>query len=111
MAVHLGGLAGVMGRVEMVPVGGVRVMRGLFGRSGVVMFRRLHVMACRVFVMLRSFPMMFYRILRHRASFVSALPVVVILIRHERHPSWVSQARHDRRQIARLGVEPPHQSQ
>jgi len=55
--------------VKMVGVGGVRVMRGLFVRAGVVMFRRLLVMTCRVFVMFRRFPVMVCRFLRHEASF------------------------------------------
>ena len=49
--VCLGGFVGEMLGVEMVGVGDVRVMRGFFVRTGVVMFRRLLVMMCRVFVM------------------------------------------------------------
>src|ERR1035437_7965128 len=53
--------------VEMVSVGGVRVMRGFFVSTGVVMFRGFLVMACRVFVMLRRFPMMLGCFLGHQA--------------------------------------------
>jgi hypothetical protein len=56
LGVCLGGLAGVMRCVDMVAVGDVRVMRGLFVSTGVVMLRRLLVMTRRMFVMLRRFP-------------------------------------------------------
>jgi hypothetical protein len=55
----LRGFAGVMRGVKLMPVGRMRVMRRLLVRASVVMFRRLLVMACRVLVMLRRFPMMF----------------------------------------------------
>ena len=58
VGVRLGGFVGEMRGVEMVSVGGVRVMRGFFVRTRVVMFRGFLVMAYRVFVMLRRFPMM-----------------------------------------------------
>jgi hypothetical protein len=64
--VCLGGFVGEMRGVEMVRVGDVRVMRGFFVRTGVVMFRRLLVMTCRVFVMLRRFPMMLGCLLGHQ---------------------------------------------
>jgi hypothetical protein len=51
----------------MVSVGGVRVMRGFFVSTGVVMFRGFLVMACRMFVMLRRFPMMLGCLLGHQA--------------------------------------------
>src|SRR5471032_592519 len=67
LGVCLGGFVGVMRGVEMVGVGGVRVMRGFFVSTGVVMFRGFLVMACRVFVMLRRFPMMLGCFLGHQA--------------------------------------------
>jgi hypothetical protein len=63
LGVGLGGFVGQMLGVEMVGVRGVRVMRSFFGRSGVVVFRGFLVMACRVFVMLRRFPVMVCRFL------------------------------------------------
>src|ERR1019366_2486838 len=65
VGVRLGGFVGEMRGVEMVSVGGVRVMRGFFVRTGVVMFRGFLVMACRMFVMLRRFPMMLGCLLGH----------------------------------------------
>jgi hypothetical protein len=62
VGVSLGGFAGVMDRVQMVPMGGMRVMRSLVVRPGIVMCCRLLVMACRVIVVLRGFPMMFCRL-------------------------------------------------
>src|ERR1019366_8100489 len=67
VGVRLGGFVGEMRGVEMVSVGGVRVMRGFFVRTGVVMFRGFLVMACRMFVMLRRFPMMLGCLLGHQA--------------------------------------------
>ena len=61
--VCLGGFARVMCGVYMVTVGGVGVMRRFFVRARVVMFRSLLVMTCRVFVMLRRFPVMVCRFL------------------------------------------------
>ena len=52
----------------MVSVGDVRMMRGFFVRAGVVMFRRFLVMTCRVFVVLRRFPVMLCCFLRHQGS-------------------------------------------
>jgi hypothetical protein len=52
----------------MVPMRGMRVMRSLFVRASLVMFRRLLVMTRRVFVMLRRFPMMICRFFRHVSS-------------------------------------------
>jgi hypothetical protein len=63
VGVSLGGFAGVMRRVQMVPMGGMRVMRGLVVRPGIVMCCRLLVMARRVFVVLRGFPMVLCRLL------------------------------------------------
>ena len=65
VGVCLGGFVGEMRGVEMVGVGDVRVMRGFLVRTGVVMFRGFLVMACRVFVMLRRFPMMLGCFLGH----------------------------------------------
>lgn len=76
LGVCLGGFGGVMRRVCVMSVGGMRVMRGFFVKAGIVMFRRRLVMACRVFVVLRRFPMMLCRFFRHQASFVSGLPDV-----------------------------------
>ena len=59
LAVCFGGFAGVMRRVEMMPVSGMRVMRRCFVLAGVVMCRCVFVMARGVCVMLRRFPMMF----------------------------------------------------
>jgi hypothetical protein len=59
LAVCPGSFAGVMHRVEMVPMGGMRVMRRCFVLAGVVMCRGRFVMARGVCVMLRRFPMMF----------------------------------------------------
>ena len=64
--VCLGGFAGVMRCEQKVGVGGVRVMRGFFVSTGLVMFRGFLVMACRVFVMLRRFPMMLGCLLGHQ---------------------------------------------
>lgn len=64
--VCLGGFVGEMRGVEMVGVGDVRVMRGFFVSTRVVMFRGFLVMACRVFVMLRRFPMMLGCLLGHQ---------------------------------------------
>jgi hypothetical protein len=44
VSVCLGGIAGVVRSVEIVAVGGMRVMCGFFVSAGVVMFRRLLVM-------------------------------------------------------------------
>jgi hypothetical protein len=55
LGVCFGGIASVLRCVQMVRVGDVCVMRGLFVSAGVVMFRRLLVMTCRVFVMLRRY--------------------------------------------------------
>jgi len=65
VGVCLGRFVGEMRGVEMVGVGDVRVMRGFFVSTGVVMFRGFLVMACRMFVMLRRFPMMFCCLLGH----------------------------------------------
>jgi hypothetical protein len=56
--VGLGGLVAMVRGMEMVAMGKVRVMRGLFVSTGIVMFRRFLVMTHRVFVVLRRFPMM-----------------------------------------------------
>jgi hypothetical protein len=74
--VCLGGFAGEMRGVEKVGVGDVRVMRGFFVSTGVVVFRGFHVMACRVFVMLRRFPMMLCCLLGHEVSFVCRVRVL-----------------------------------
>jgi hypothetical protein len=68
VGVCFGGFVGEMRGVEMVGVGDVRVMRGFFVRTRVVMFRGFLVMACRVFVMLRRFPMMLGCLLGHQVS-------------------------------------------
>jgi len=54
----------------MVGVGDVRVMRGFFVSTSVMMFRRFLVMTCGVFVMLRRFPVMLCRFLRHQGLLV-----------------------------------------
>jgi hypothetical protein len=66
VGVCLGGFVAEMRGVEKVGVGGVRVMRGFFVSTGVVMFRGFLVMACRVFVMLRCFPVMLRCLLGHQ---------------------------------------------
>jgi len=53
----------VMGRVEQVCVGEVRVMRRLLVAAGLVVFRRLLVMVDRVLVMLSRLPVMLCRLL------------------------------------------------
>jgi hypothetical protein len=63
--VCFGGFVSVMLGVQMVSVGDVRVMRGLFVSAGIVVFRCFLVMTGRVFVMLRRLPMMFAEFLRH----------------------------------------------
>ena len=57
--VALGGLFRVMDRVQMMPMGGVRVVRGLLVRTGLVMLRRFLVVSGRVLEMLSGFLMMF----------------------------------------------------
>ena len=63
VGVCFGGFVGEMRGVEMVGVGDVRVMRGFFVSTGVVMFRGFLVMTRRVFVMFRRFSMMLCRLL------------------------------------------------
>jgi hypothetical protein len=66
--VRLGGFVGMMGCVETVGRGGDRVMRSCFVFACIVVIRRLLVMACRVFVMLRRFPVMLCCLFRHLES-------------------------------------------
>ena len=60
----------------MVPVCGMRVVRSFFVRARLVVFRRLLVMTCRVFVMLRRFPMMIGRFFRHMSSLSLPVPSI-----------------------------------
>jgi hypothetical protein len=66
VGVGLCGFAAVMSGVEMVAVGGVRVVRRLVVCAGVVMFCRLFVMTCGVFVVLGRLSMVLCRFLRHQ---------------------------------------------
>jgi len=66
LGVCLGGIAGVLHGMEVVSVRDMGVMRGLFVIAGIVMFRRLLVMPCRVFVVLRRFPVMVCRFFGHQ---------------------------------------------
>jgi len=61
--VALGGLFRMMGRLHMMPVRGVRVVRGLLVRARLVMLRRFLVVSGRMFEMLRGFLMMFRSLL------------------------------------------------
>jgi hypothetical protein len=69
LGVYLRGRVEMLRRLDMMAAGGVRAMRGLLGRAGVIVLRSLLVVAYRVFEVLSRFSVMVCRFLRHRASF------------------------------------------
>jgi hypothetical protein len=61
--VALGGLFGMMGRLHMMSMRGVRMVRGLFVRAGLVMLRRFLVVSGRMLEMLSGFLVVFRSLL------------------------------------------------
>jgi hypothetical protein len=73
VAVHFdvafGCLTRVMRRMQMMPMGSVRMMCGQFVFASTVMLRRFAMMLRGMFMMFSGFRVMFFKLLRHRISF------------------------------------------
>jgi hypothetical protein len=63
--VTLGCLTCVMRRMQMMPVGSMRMMRRNFVFASTMMLGRLAMVLCGVFVVFSSFRVMFFKFLWH----------------------------------------------
>jgi len=74
VAVHfdvaLGRLTRVMRRMQMMPMGSMRMMRSQFVFASTVMLRRFAMMLRGMFMMFSGFRVMFFQLLRHRIFFL-----------------------------------------
>jgi hypothetical protein len=67
--VALGRFTCVMRRMEMMPMGSMRMMRRQFVFASSMMFRRLAMVLRGVFMVFSRFRVMFFQLLWHRISF------------------------------------------